>query len=171
MRTKLSAIMAICLVILGTSCTEEDIKELLQSDVPISLSNTYSLDLDTDVSFEKTEDFSTSFAGLSISAVEISVLTVEIENYVSSATGITLDLTFTIAGSNASIVLTGLDPAALEGQTIDLATDAASAISAFESYLLANPDATMTLSGTVSGTPVSFDLTSTINMTVTTGVE
>jgi hypothetical protein len=128
-----------------------------ESDDPVEWAETTTIDIASNPEIEDNLDL--------ISGVEINSLTFEIDNYSGVDNAIVTEAYFMFNGNSISISDINLEMSDANG-TIYTISDI-SILEEIATALENNPEITVTFGGTVSATPVMFDILITLNVTAT----
>lgn len=167
--TKLLSITAMAVALLLSACDLEDLKDALEADVPLELRKSYTIALNEGdpSTLSRTETFSTSTSGLTISDVELNDLTIQIDNWVSDVDPDVTTLTISFEGGPSTSIPSS-DLGAFSGTgPIDMTGFDGFLRSQWEDFLLANPQVTVKADVETNAIPVSFDIEIYMKVTVT----
>ncbi len=151
------------------SCDEESLNALLEIDGPIEFERTYNVDIKEGdpTEFQVIEESETTYRGIDVTDLRIDEMVLTIENYEAPETVLmTINLAFE-GYEDDPIRIEDYNIEFNSGQSIDVRTLAEAKLSEYEAYLLADDEAKMVIDMSVDNSPVKFDFTFEMAITVT----
>ncbi len=156
------------LSIVGFSCSEDDVKELLSTDQTFTASESFDIDIDEDdpLTYTDSETIEASVAGIEITEVEILSLNATITNVLApEAVNLT---TASLVFEGTGVQLDFPETELTTGATFELAsTIPQNVIDALEAKLLADEEVTINATATVDGAPINFTISIDLEIKVT----
>ena len=156
------------LSIVGFSCSEDDVKELLSTDQTLTASESFDIDIDEDdpLTYTDSETIEASVAGIEITEVEILSLNATITNVLApEAVNLT---TASLVFEGTGVQLDFPETELTTGATFELAsTIPQNVIDALEAKLLADEEVTINATATVDGAPINFTISIDLEIKVT----
>jgi len=153
----------------ANECLDFNADELLAIDGPIEVDKTYNIDIQEGDPMEFTEiaEFETTYKGIDVTDLKIDEMLVTIENYEAPET-VLMSMRFYFEGlENDPTNVSDYNLEVHNGQTLDVAALAGAKLDEYESYLLAQDNAKMFVVTSVDKSPVKFDFTFKMKLTVT----
>ena len=169
MKIRLALFTFISVFAMSFSCDDDSLDELLEIDGPIEFEKTYNIDIQEGDPTEFTEisEFKTTYNGIDVTDLRIDEMVLTIENYEAPET-VLMSVNLYFEGYED-------DPIRIEdyniefnnNQPIDVRTLAEAKLSEYEKYLLEQDEAKLIIETSVDNSPVKYDFTFKMAITVT----
>lgn len=163
------SIFIFLLAVVGFSCSEDDVKELLTTEQTFTASETFDVSIGEDdpLAYSASKTVDASLSGVDITEVEILSITGSISNVVAPNPVNLTAASIVLEGTGVQLDIPATELSNGAGFDLSFGTIPSSVIDTIEAKLLADGELTITASATVDDAPIDFRLTISIEIKAT----